>query len=407
MIHYHQHDEAREEEDIVLDEEQDQQHVQNIITSFDPITLQKKYIFTFGGVPVPVPPFEMTPPIILDSVDVAARKLEGEIPVTFSDIEFIFRKEQSCMEFSCGSVEEFPKDNPEMPQIAFAGRSNVGKSSLLNALVDSDRLARVSATPGHTKRVNYFNINNLLYVVDLPGYGFAEGNAEKIREWNVVFREYCIRNTVLKRVFILLDARYGIYEQDCEFMDMLEEAGISYQIVLTKCDKVSPEHLNEMMNFLYNEMKSGNTFRSCFPYILPTSSEKMIGIQDLKAAIIRASGILESGALFSRQEREALAARMENIMRSTEPDHPYFKLRNEILNNTQIKTDDQGKYSTQRPTPVVAKNQGQEDEGISTSLETNSTKKNPAGKKLTPTQEKMIEKAKKEKKSKVNLVGLE
>ncbi|EFC45022.1 predicted protein, partial [Naegleria gruberi] len=142
------------------------------------------------------------------------------------------------MEFTCGTVEEFPEPNEKMPQIAFAGRSNVGKSSLLNSIVDSDRLARVSSTPGHTKRINYFNMHDMLYVVDLPGYGYAEGNKEKIKGWNTVLRQYCTENTVLRRVFILLDARYGIYEQDCEFMDMLEESGVPYQIILTKCDKV-------------------------------------------------------------------------------------------------------------------------------------------------------------------------
>ncbi|KAG2370751.1 hypothetical protein C9374_014245 [Naegleria lovaniensis] len=395
-------------DDVILDEEQDQQQAQNIIISFDPLTLQKKYTYTFGGIPVPSPPFEMSPPIILDSVDTAARKLQGDIPVTFSDIEYIFRKEESRLEFSCGSVDEFPNENPEMPQIAFAGRSNVGKSSLLNALVDSDRLARVSATPGHTKRVNYFNMNNLLYVVDLPGYGFAEGNVEKIRDWNVVFREYCVRNSMLKRVFILIDARYGIYEQDCEFMDMLEEAGISYQIVLTKCDKVSSEHLNEMMNFLYNEMKSAKIFKACFPYILPTSSEKMIGIQDVKAAIIRASGILESGALFSRTEREAMASRMENILKSDFPDHPYFKLRDQVLKSAQITAQNQEKYSTQRPTPQQNVDINQPgDPSQHGDLHTKREQKQAAsGKKLTPTQEKMLEKAKKAKQEKKNKVNL-
>ena len=387
---YRRNDSKSADSDII--EEDSTPLADEIVSSFDITKQENTYIYKFNGIPVPSPPNFITPPRIMEFIDLVTSKLEGEIPVTYSDINYVFQRGATKMEFSCGSSEEFPEGKPEMPQIAFAGRSNVGKSSLLNALVDSDRLARVSSTPGHTKRINYFNMNNSMYVVDLPGYGYAEGNKEKILEFNDTFRKYCCQNSVLKRVFILIDARYGIYEQDCEFMDMLEDAAIPYQLVLTKCDKVSHEHLCEVMQMLYDTMKEGKVFLCCFPYIIPTSSEKMLGVQDLQAAIIRASGLLESGALLTHRQREEMTKRIEQRLMETNPTHPYFAKRDQAFEAMMKERQN-----------VVEKVSGKKPE--MEFVQPSNTVKNKVSDDI---QKKMLEKSQsKKKKKKVNIVGLD
>ena len=122
----------------------------------------------------------------------------------------------------------------DMPEYAFAGRSNVGKSSLINALTGRKQLARSSVTPGRTQQLNFFNIDDTFYLVDMPGYGYAKASKKDIAEWNHLLREYLIGRANLKRVFMLIDSRRGIMPVDIEMMEMMDETAVSYQIVLTK-----------------------------------------------------------------------------------------------------------------------------------------------------------------------------
>src|SRR6516225_9453362 len=128
----------------------------------------------------------------------------------------------------------FPRDT--LPEIAFAGRSNVGKSSLVNALTGRRTLARTSNTPGRTRQINFFNLDARLMLVDLPGYGYAEAAKTEIRRWTALLRHYLQTRAALRRVCLLIDSRHGIKEVDYPLMRMLDEAGVSYQIVLTKID---------------------------------------------------------------------------------------------------------------------------------------------------------------------------
>ena len=146
--------------------------------------------------------------------------------------------------FSRGTpdLDHLPPD--DRPEIAFAGRSNVGKSSLINALVGQLRLARASNTPGRTQELNFFtDPNDDLYLVDMPGYGFAEAPKEKVAAWNKVIRAYLAGRRTLLRVFLLIDARHGLKPPDDEIMTLLNSSAVSYQVVLTKADKINKTDL--------------------------------------------------------------------------------------------------------------------------------------------------------------------
>src|SRR5262249_55148938 len=136
--------------------------------------------------------------------------------------------------FVAGAAEPAMLPVEELPEIAFAGRSNVGKSSLVNALTGRRMLARTSNTPGRTRQVNCFDVGGRLRLVDLPGYGYADAPKSAIRAWTRLIRHYVRTRATLRRVFLLVDSRHGIKEIDRSLMAMLDEAGVSYQIVLTK-----------------------------------------------------------------------------------------------------------------------------------------------------------------------------
>ena len=138
---------------------------------------------------------------------------------------------------SVANLNQLPHD--DRVEIAFAGRSNVGKSSLINALFGQKKLAKTSATPGRTQQLNYFNLNDKLYVVDLPGYGFAKAPKDIVKSWQKLINTYLVGRASLRRVFLLIDSRHGVKKIDEEIMDMLDKAAVTYQIVLTKIDKIS------------------------------------------------------------------------------------------------------------------------------------------------------------------------
>ncbi|PYE87587.1 ribosome biogenesis GTP-binding protein YihA/YsxC [Phyllobacterium leguminum] len=182
---------------------------------------------------------------------------------------------------------------PEGPlEIAFAGRSNVGKSSLINALVGQKGLARTSNTPGRTQELNYFVPDGYsgegkdlppLALVDMPGYGFAEAPKSQVDAWTRLVFDYLRGRTTLKRVYVLIDARHGIKKNDAEVLDLLDKAAVSYQIVLTKIDKIKAAGVPRLME---ETAKAIAKRAAAFPVILATSSEKGVGLDELRAAIV-------------------------------------------------------------------------------------------------------------------------
>lgn len=188
---------------------------------------------------------------------------------------------------------------PEGPaEIAFAGRSNVGKSSLINALVGHKGLARTSNTPGRTQELNYFvpdgfagTVDDLppLALVDMPGYGFAEAPKAQVDQWTKLIFDYLRGRTTLKRVYVLIDARHGIKKNDGDVLTLLDKAAVSYQIVLTKIDKIKPAELQKLID---NTHKVIVKRPAAFPHIIATSSEKGIGLDDLRGTILEAANPL-------------------------------------------------------------------------------------------------------------------
>jgi GTP-binding protein len=179
--------------------------------------------------------------------------------------------------------------DPEAPEIAFAGRSNVGKSSLLNALTNRKGLARISNTPGRTQELNYFDVGRdplVFRLVDMPGYGFAEAPKDLVKRWRHLVNDYLRGRAVLKRALLLVDARHGLKDVDREVMRMLDDAAVSYHLVLTKADKVKPTALAETI-----AMAAAEAARhpAAHPAIFTTSSETGSGIAELRTAMLEAA----------------------------------------------------------------------------------------------------------------------
>ncbi len=177
-------------------------------------------------------------------------------------------------------LEQLPLSN--LPEIAFAGRSNVGKSSIINALTGQKGLAKTSNTPGRTQQLNFFKLADKIHIVDLPGYGYAQAPEAQVKQWQKVISAYLQGRVNLKRVFLLIDSRHGIKKVDEEVMEMLDKAAVTYQLVLTKADKISLAALTKVKADI--EAEEGK-HAAAYKKVLTTSSEKNIGISELRAEI--------------------------------------------------------------------------------------------------------------------------
>jgi GTP-binding protein len=180
--------------------------------------------------------------------------------------------------------------DPDVPEIAFCGRSNVGKSSLLNALTGRRAIARTSVTPGRTQELNFFEVGEptAFRLVDMPGYGYAKAPLAVVEKWRGLVRSFLRGRVPLKRTLMLVDSRHGIKDVDREMMKMLDEAAVGYRIVLTKADKIKAEELAKVIEATTQEARK---HPAAYPVIHVTSSEKKLGIEELRAAVLGDSEI--------------------------------------------------------------------------------------------------------------------
>ena len=186
--------------------------------------------------------------------------------------------------FMMGAVRMDTMPAPDLPEVAFAGRSNVGKSSLINGLVGQKYLARASNEPGRTREINFFLLAEQVRLVDLPGYGFARVSRSIADKFQDLGRAYLRGRPNLKRVYVLIDARHGLKKVDLEALDALDVSAVSYQIVLTKADKIKPHEVDKVVA---ETLKAIAKRPAAFPRVLATSSEKGLGMPELRAEIVR------------------------------------------------------------------------------------------------------------------------
>jgi GTP-binding protein len=190
--------------------------------------------------------------------------------------------------FLMGAVAMAGLPDADLPEVAFAGRSNVGKSSLINAVAGRTHLARASNEPGRTREVNFFVADGKLRLVDLPGYGFARAGRKEVKKFQNLGRDYLRGRPNLKRAYLLIDARHGLKAVDAEALDAFDEAAVSYQIVLTKADKLKAADVDAVVARTAAAIAKRP---AAFPRVLATSAEKGLGIPDLRAEILEACGV--------------------------------------------------------------------------------------------------------------------
>ena len=208
--------------------------------------------------------------------------IEKDNSLTDKNIELgkiLFKNKTNCV-LGVAEVAQLPLT--DLPEIAFAGRSNVGKSSIINAITGQKGLAKTSNTPGRTQQLNFFNTAEQFHLVDLPGYGYAQAPEKQVKQWQKVIFAYLQGRVNLKRVFLLIDSRHGIKNVDKDIMKMLDTAAVVYQIVLTKADKISLASLNKIKTETELEVSK---HAAAYTKVLATSSEKNIGIDEVRAEI--------------------------------------------------------------------------------------------------------------------------
>lgn len=206
--------------------------------------------------------------------------MEEFSPDQIEDARKIF---SGACDFMWGSADLKQLPPPEINEIAFAGRSNVGKSSLVNALTGRTTLAKTSNTPGRTQQLNFFSLGGHLYLVDMPGYGYAKVSKEQRQDWDTLIFEYLRGRPNLRAVLILIDSRHGLKESDVHLMKLLDKAAVNYRIVLTKTDKTGVKSLQDMRGKIETVLTKHS---AAHPVVLATSSESGTGLEALRAAII-------------------------------------------------------------------------------------------------------------------------
>jgi len=189
----------------------------------------------------------------------------------FQNVEFVL---------GVAGLEQLP--HADRSEIAFAGRSNVGKSSLVNALTNRKTLAKISNTPGRTQQLNFFNMNDKMYMVDMPGYGYAKVSKSLVAEWTKLIKKYLRGRPNLRCVFVLVDARHGLKDSDKELMSMMDEAAVAYRIVLTKVDKVKDQEREKRVREITETIKKHG---AAHPEISLTSAHKGFGLDALRGVI--------------------------------------------------------------------------------------------------------------------------
>ncbi|MBF0561903.1 MAG: YihA family ribosome biogenesis GTP-binding protein [Alphaproteobacteria bacterium] len=217
-----------------------------------------------GALPVPIPD-DPSPP------SMGAESMEAGRVLFVAPCAFIM---------AAASLTQLP--DADLPEIAFAGRSNVGKSSLVNALTGRSTLARTSNTPGRTQQVIFFRLGDRLMLVDLPGYGYAEAPKAVVRQWTGLVYDYLRGRPPLRRTLLLIDARHGLKDNDRQVMAMLDSAAVNYQLVLTKADKLKPGQVETRRTAILAELARHT---AAYPEVLVTSSNSGQGIPELRAAL--------------------------------------------------------------------------------------------------------------------------